>query len=74
MICQRCQLPDIHRGDGDGIGSCDCSRCQCCGAAPYDCECSRDFDPLYDDESAPYDPLCNDEACVWREARIGGVS
>lgn len=68
--CQRCQLPDLHHGDGDGIGSCDCSRCDCCGAAPYDCECSRDFDEMYDDPDEPWDYLCNDSACVWLQARL----
>ena len=25
--CDVCGLPDIHQGAGDGIGSCDCPRC-----------------------------------------------
>lgn len=70
MNCQRCGLPDIHAGAGDGIGSCDCARCDCCGAGPDDCECRRDHDPIYDDPDGPFDPLCNDEACVWRQARL----
>jgi hypothetical protein len=69
--CQRCGLPDAYRGEGDGIGSCDCSRCDCCGAAPYDCECSHDWDDLYDeDDESGVDYLCNDTACAWRRARI----
>lgn len=69
--CPKCQLPDNYCGQGDGIGSCDCSRCGCCGAGPVDdCECGRDFDELYDDEGEPFDPLCNDTTCVWRAARL----
>jgi hypothetical protein len=26
-MCDVCNMPDIHRGQGDGIGSCDCPRC-----------------------------------------------
>lgn len=70
MNCPRCGLPDWYRGNGDGIGSCECSRCDCCGAGPDDCECGRDYDELYDDPDEPYDPWCNDTACVWREARL----
>jgi hypothetical protein len=38
MPCRDCGLPDLHRGQGDGIGSCDCPRCRDCGAAPGDCD------------------------------------
>jgi hypothetical protein len=27
--CVECGLPDPYHGDGDGIGSCDCPRCDC---------------------------------------------
>jgi hypothetical protein len=37
--CFDCGLPDYHRGRGDGIGSCDCPRCQGCGAGPEQCDC-----------------------------------
>ena len=70
MICQRCDLPDSYRGQGDGIGSCECSRCDCCGAAPLECECERDWEDVYDfDDEAEYDYLCGDRACAWRQAR-----
>lgn len=43
-----CGLPDPYHGDGDGIGSCECPRCEDCGAAPLTCDCaSADFDPTY---------------------------
>lgn len=38
--CLLCGLPDPYDGQGDGIGSCDCSRCDDCGAGPEQCECS----------------------------------
>ena len=43
MTCDVCGLPDNYRGRGDGIGSCDCPRCDC-GAArgSYLCECLPD--------------------------------
>lgn len=68
--CMRCGLPDNYHGDGDGIGSCDCSRCDCCSAAPQECDCGRDFDDMYDDPSEPYDPLCNDTNCDHRALRL----
>lgn len=68
MICPQCGLPDSYRGDGDGIGSCDCSRCDCCGAGPDDCCCRRVWgDEFYD---GVFDPLCNDAECGYRQARI----
>lgn len=70
VTCPACGLPDSYNGDGDGVGSCDCSRCRCCGVGPQECACSRDFDEYYDDPNEPYDPLCNDTACEWREFRI----
>lgn len=69
MDCPDCMLPDSYAGHGDGIGSCDCPRCQCCGTGPMDCDCGRDWDEFYDDPDEPYDPLCNDTACAWRKAR-----
>ena len=35
MICDVCGLPDPYRGQGDGIGSCDCPRCDCGAAQPH---------------------------------------
>jgi hypothetical protein len=39
--CLDCGLPDLHDGYGDGIGSCDCPRCEDCGAAPQECGCDE---------------------------------
>ena len=40
MTCLECGLPDPYNGGGDNVGSCDCPRKQCCGAAPLeDCDC-----------------------------------
>lgn len=39
MFCAECCLPDLHAGDGDGVGSCRCPRCERCGAAPLMCDC-----------------------------------
>lgn len=67
MMCQECGLDDEFNGRGDGIGSCDCPRCQCCGAGPLECECSYEgFDFEEDD---PYDGLCADPACPYLRAR-----
>lgn len=38
-FCDVCGLPDPFGGAGDGIGSCDCSRCEC-GAALWSSLCS----------------------------------
>jgi len=70
MTCFVCGLPDPYRGNGDGIGSCDCPRCDCCAAGPDECDCRRDFDEIYDDPDGPFDPWCNDTACDWRQARL----
>jgi hypothetical protein len=70
MRCDSCGLPDNYCGQGDGIGSCDCPRCECCGGGPDDCDCGRDFDEIYDDPDEPFDPLCNDTACDYRQARL----
>lgn len=70
MTCPRCGLPDLHRGQGDGYGSCDCPRCDCCHAAPDDCDCRRDFDLYIDEEDEPFDPWCSDTACDHRALRI----
>lgn len=45
MICDVCGLPDMHDGQGDGIGSCDCPRCAC-GVARSSmfCVCPADED------------------------------
>lgn len=60
MPCDVCGLPDIHNGQGDGIGSCDCPRCEggCGVAAGSDlCTCPA-YDPTdetdyWDDDLEP---------------------
>lgn len=49
--CFDCGLPDPYDGAGDGIGSCDCRRCEVCGWAPGVCSC-EEYDP-YEDEYEP---------------------
>lgn len=51
MECVNCGLPDMYEGGGDGIGSCDCSRCEWCGAAPLRCDCRARDDGYEDDPS-----------------------
>lgn len=74
MRCDDCGLPDPYNGAGDGIGSCECPRCDCCGAGPRECECNRDWDDGGFDEdydpNEPIDYLCNDRACGHRHLRI----
>jgi hypothetical protein len=49
MTCDVCGLPDPYRGQGDGIGSCDCPRCGCGSAAGSQfCTCLPDDHPGYD--------------------------
>lgn len=72
--CLSCQLSDPYHGDGDGIGSCDCIRCDCCGAGPQLCDCGKDWDGDPDEgwdteRDQPMDLLCNDEACPYRQSR-----
>lgn len=47
MECFSCGLPDPYDGDGDGIGSCECPRCDECGAEPLGCRCAVDDDEVY---------------------------
>ena len=51
MTCDVCGLPDRYNGNGDGIGSCDCPRCEC-GAAAWSnfCICPPEDDPGYGDD------------------------
>jgi hypothetical protein len=54
--CDVCNLPDLHNGQGDGVGSCDCPRCDC-GAASWSslCTCPSDDDyPWGEDPDAGY--------------------
>lgn len=48
--CDVCDLPDLHNGAGDGIGSCMCHRCEC-GQAEWSalCTCPPE-DDWHDDE------------------------
>jgi hypothetical protein len=44
VTCDVCGLPDSYRGQGDGIGSCDCPRCDCGSARGSDfCTCEPDY-------------------------------
>lgn len=53
MTCDVCGLPDLHNGDGDGIGSCDCPPCEGgCGAANWSALCTCPTE----DEWANYPP------------------
>lgn len=57
MTCDVCNLPDIHNGQGDGIGSCECPRCDC-GVAAWSslCTCPTEEDASYwgpEDGAAP---------------------
>lgn len=69
MTCFRCGLPDPYRGQGDGIGSCDCPRCHCCEAGPDECDCGRDVDDAEEIEELGDDYSCNDVGCPTRMAR-----
>jgi hypothetical protein len=70
--CSSCGLPDPYCGAGDGIGSCECSRCDCCGAPPDGCECGRDWEDYGDgdEDQAAGDYLCNDPSCDHLRARV----
>jgi hypothetical protein len=50
--CDVCNLPDLHHGYGDGIGSCDCPRCEC-GVAEWSdlCTCPPDGGEFWPDAS-----------------------
>lgn len=50
--CDVCNLPDLHHGYGDGIGSCDCPRCEC-GVAEWSdlCTCPPDDEEPWPDNS-----------------------
>jgi hypothetical protein len=47
--CDVCGLPDPYRGTGDGIGSCDCPRCEC-GEARSSAFCTCPPDDYHDPE------------------------
>jgi hypothetical protein len=46
-VCDVCRLPDPYNGGGDGIGSCDCPRCDGGEAAHWStlCTCPDDDGP-----------------------------
>lgn len=52
--CDVCGLPDPYRGTGDGIGSCDCPRCEGGEAAAHSqfCDCPDDEDGYWDYDGA----------------------
>lgn len=65
LDCDVCGLPDPYQGAGDGIGSCDCPRCQCGAAAcSWLCTCPPDdvADPLWE-ISYPEEPYCVTPGC-----------
>lgn len=47
-----CYLPDPYRGQGDGIGSCGCPRCDGCTAAHGSdfCTCPPEDDGTWPDQ------------------------
>lgn len=49
MRCPECLLPDPYNGQGDGIGSCDCPRCERCGGPDPAgmCEAAHHDDDAY---------------------------
>ncbi|MCT2278007.1 hypothetical protein M3G91_10255 [Micromonospora chalcea] len=60
MTCDVCGLPDPYRGDGDGIGSCDCPRCDHgCGVARSSYLCQGPDDNGLD-EDGEWDCRCGD--------------
>jgi hypothetical protein len=71
MICDVCDLPDPYQGNGDGIGSCDCPRCEC-GAAVWSvfCTCPPEDDGQWPDDDEAYATLQyeNNAAADIREA------
>jgi hypothetical protein len=72
MRCDVCDLPDPYQGNGDGIGSCDCTRCEC-GAAAWSmfCTCPPEDDPGWpedDDERYAISQFENNAAADIREA------
>lgn len=55
MPCDVCGLPDLHNGQGDGIGSCDCPRCDCGEARGSSlCGCPSDEEGDWDDLMETY--------------------
>ncbi|EEP73524.1 hypothetical protein MCAG_03851 [Micromonospora sp. ATCC 39149] len=56
MTCDICGLPDPYQGQGDGIGSCDCPRCECgTPRGSYLCTCDPDDpDAGWDDDGQPW--------------------
>lgn len=58
--CVECCLPDPYNGHGDGIGSCDCPRCDCgeckpCAVALSLCRCYDDDDWIWEDDGGGWD-------------------
>jgi hypothetical protein len=56
LTCLGCGLPDFYNGEGDGIGSCGCVRCERCGGNPGDCPNACD-DDYFDADDEEYEPL-----------------
>lgn len=73
--CQQCGLPDLHDGDGDGIGSCDCTRCDDCDQPTLACRCATGGydDPYTWDCCDVPDCACDALRPVETIAPVGGV-
>jgi hypothetical protein len=63
--CFDCDLPDPYNGAGDGIGSCECPRCEDCGLPPRLCHCDEWDDDWGDSYDDPYDwTPCDKPGCT----------
>jgi hypothetical protein len=73
MRCFECGLPDNYLGHGDGIGSCDCARCEWCGGPPGVCNCSEDDGQDWpDDVSCGPDCTCIAAPAAWPDRTHDG--
>jgi hypothetical protein len=61
--CFDCNMPDPYNGAGDGIGSCDCPRCEDCGAPPGGCNGHDDWDDDEGDDPYAWTP-CGQPGCA----------
>lgn len=66
--CDVCGLLDLYDGAGDGIGSCDCPRCEECGEAAGSAWCRGCQRDDYEPDGDDYTLWLGDEAR--RHARV----
>lgn len=59
-LCDVCGLPDPYRGNGDGIGSCDCPRCEGGEAPAHSCFCDCPDDDYWRDDDSMADMIPDD--------------